>query len=114
MWRIDARINYISKNSFSVFNLIHNPNVGNFPQLEPDDLRMNCFFDPENDFKLTIDADFPEINRHSELPDDRKFTMISDSDWESIDTNKCGVQIFQDSLCEGSEEDGKVVFEEPS
>jgi len=81
------------------------------PQLEPDDLRMNCFFDPENDFKLTIDADFPEINRHAELPDDRKFTMISDSDWESINTNQCGVQIFQDSLCEGSEEDGKVVFE---
>ena len=76
---------------------------------------LNCFFDPEDNFKLTISASFPPMNRHPNLKDERKFTMITGETWNNYyDPNESNqwVQIFDTSSCVGEEQDGIVKFEE--
>merc|ERR1712227_87149 len=78
---------------------------------EPEFPTMNCFFDPENNFKLTISAGFPVINRHPNIDDERKFAMISGEAWINHYDKDEWVQIFETSSCVGEEQDGIVKFE---
>ena len=73
---------------------------------------MNCFFDPENNFKLTISASFYPMNRHPNIVDERKFTMITGETWNKYYDPPESVQIFDSSSCIGEEQNGIVKFEE--
>jgi len=72
---------------------------------------MNCFFDPENNFKLTISASFYPMNRHPNIFDERKFTMITGETWNNYYDPPESVQIFDSSSCIGEEQNGIVKFE---
>ena len=74
---------------------------------------MNCFFDPEDNFKLTISASFKSMNRHPDITDERKFTMITGEVWENFNNYDRDewVTIFETSSCIGDEQDGVVKFE---
>lgn len=73
---------------------------------------MDCFFDPEDNFKLTITASFQSINRHPIITDERSFTMISGEAWDNYFGTTPWVEIFETSSCVGEEQDGIVKFEE--
>ena len=76
------------------------------------DQGFHCHYDPENNFKLTINVAVEDINKNNTRYDYREVSLISAAKFAEQDPNLPYVNIFNsvEDQCVGVKENGLVVF----
>ena len=84
------------------------------PDSIPDNASLNCFFDENDNYKLTVEISVPDIQKQPQHEnDDRQITWLSQTDFEANKNpnDKAPVTFFQSSGCVGTVIGGNVRFD---